>query len=172
MKGMWSVQRSGAPVGRTERALPDLLDAQGVRTKLVCTGADGLFADLVALASPRLPEGDVESVLARVRAREERASTAVGGGIAIPHAMIPGLRTEVVVVATLAAPLPYDTPDGAPLSIAWLVLSPADRPGCHVQTLAQIADLCGDAARLESLLHADDGEAFVATVLSLASSQS
>jgi len=61
-------------------------------------------------------------------ARERLGSTGLGQGLAIPHGRIKGLKEAVGAFVRLAQPVPFDAPDGKPVSLVFLLLVPNRRP--------------------------------------------
>src|SRR5437879_408323 len=57
-------------------------------------------------------------------ARERLGSTGLGQGLAIPHGRIKGLKEAVGAFVRLAQPVPFDAPDGKPVSLVFLLLVP------------------------------------------------
>lgn len=99
-----------------------------------------LFTELGMLfdrASPRLVSQDVEDYL---WARERTQNTAVGHGVAIPHATIPGTLHTKLVVAVLAAPIPYDE-DGTLVDVCLCLIGPPTEREAHLRLLARLAQL-------------------------------
>ena len=78
-------------------------------------------------------EGAVLNALLR---RERLGSTAVGHGVAIPHARLDGISAPAAVVASLQRPVSFNSPDHAPVDlILGIVWPPSDTPG-FVQALS------------------------------------
>ena len=71
--------------------------------------------------------------------RERLGSTGIGGGIAIPHCKLPGLKAGVMAVGIVPAGVDYGAADGKPVKLFFLVISPGAAPGQHLQTLAAIS---------------------------------
>ncbi|MGE4489149.1 MAG: PTS sugar transporter subunit IIA [Kiritimatiellales bacterium] len=71
-----------------------------------------------------------------VRTREEERSTALGGGVALPHARLPGFKGLGLAVATLEKPLDFG--DGELVSIVCLVLAPQERPTVCLKVMSQL----------------------------------
>lgn len=76
-----------------------------------------------------------------LRRRERLGGTAVGHGVAIPHARIAGLSKAEIVVAVFDRAVPYDheTPDGEPLRMMALVVSDPARPREHLHALSLVS---------------------------------
>ena len=68
--------------------------------------------------------------------REKIGSTAMGDGIALPHATITGAATTSSLLTTLNQPVEFDSPDGRPVDIVMLVLGSNRDSAGHLTTLA------------------------------------
>lgn len=84
-------------------------------------------------------------------ARERLGSTGLGQGIAIPHGRIEGLRAPQGAFIRLASPVPFESPDGLPVSMLFALLVPEQAAEQHLQILAELAGLFSDRARREAL---------------------
>ncbi|THF62416.1 PTS sugar transporter subunit IIA [Pseudothauera nasutitermitis] len=79
-------------------------------------------------------------------ARERLGSTALGQGIAIPHGRVKGLREATGAFVRLRTPLPFDAPDGQPVSLLFVLLVPEQANETHLHMLSTLAQLFADAA--------------------------
>jgi PTS system nitrogen regulatory IIA component len=95
-------------------------------------------------------------------ARERLGSTGLGQGVAIPHGRIKGLREAVGVFVRMHAPIPFDAPDGAPVSLIFALLVPERATDLHLEILAQLAELFGDREMRQRLDGAADAAAICA----------
>lgn len=84
-------------------------------------------------------------------AREKLGSTGLGHGVAIPHGRIKGLKETVGVFARLKQPIPFDAPDGAPVSLIFVLLVPEQATDLHLQILGELAHLFSDRELREHL---------------------
>lgn len=83
-----------------------------------------------------------------VRQRESYGSTAIGNGILFPHARVPGFNGLLLLFATCRELADTPTPDGVPVSIACLVVMPAERPSQALRTVSALSRLfSGEEAR-------------------------
>jgi PTS system nitrogen regulatory IIA component len=105
-----------------------------------------LFAKSDAL-SPAL-------VVESLTARERMGSTGVGQGIAIPHGRIKGLREAHGAFVRLKSPIPFDAPDGKPVSQVFVLLVPEQATELHLQLLSEIAAMFFERAFRERLASA------------------
>lgn len=89
-------------------------------------------------------------------AREKLGSTGLGQGIAVPHGRIPGLKEAVGGFLRLASPVQFDSPDGKPVTLVFVLLVPEAAAERHLQMLAELAQMFSDADFREQLASAAD----------------
>jgi PTS system nitrogen regulatory IIA component len=89
-------------------------------------------------------------------AREKLGSTGLGQGVAIPHGRIKGLRDAVGGFMRLATPVPFESPDGKPVSLLFVLLVPEQATEHHLQLLSELAQMFSDKAFREELAAAPD----------------
>lgn len=98
-----------------------------------------------------------KDMLARVlAARESLGSTGIGDGVAIPHGKIKGLKGLVVAFGRSSRGIDFDSLDGQPAHLFFLLVAPEDAPGEHLKALARISRLMKNGHLRESLLRAQD----------------
>ena len=89
-------------------------------------------------------------------AREKLGSTGLGQGIAIPHGRIKGLKDALGAFIRLAKPVPFDAPDGRPVTMLFVLLVPEQANEHHLQLLSELAQMFSDRAFREQLMSAPD----------------
>lgn len=89
-------------------------------------------------------------------AREKLGSTGLGQGVAIPHGRIKGLREAAVALVKMKEPIPFDAPDGNPVSLICILLVPEKATDQHLQILSELAQMFSDKIFRESLLASKD----------------
>ena len=119
------------------------------RLVLPASHAHGLpeaFAEAVAaaVAAGKIEAGHAPAVEAALLERERLVSTAIGHGVAVPHAYLDRLEEPVVLLVRLANPLNLGAPDGVPTRYLFVMLGPEGRTGEHLDMLTQIARLTSD----------------------------
>jgi PTS system nitrogen regulatory IIA component len=92
-------------------------------------------------------------------ARERLGSTGLGQGVAIPHGRIKGLKEAVAAFVRVAEPIPFDAPDGQPVSVMVFLLVPEQASQAHLDLLSELAQMLSDKAFRQSLLDATSPEA-------------
>lgn len=90
-----------------------------------------------------LPADDVARALWE---REQLASTALGQGVALPHARLKGLREPRAAYLRLATRLPFDAPDDQAVVDIFVLLVPERANEQHMQLLAGVAERFADPA--------------------------
>src|SRR5256714_14051045 len=91
-------------------------------------------------------------------ARERLGSTGLGQGVAIPHGRIKGLKEALGAFIRLAQPIPFDAPDGAPVTLVFVLLVPEQATEKHLQILSQHAQMVSDKALREAMGKAPDAQ--------------
>lgn len=92
-------------------------------------------------------------------AREKLGSTGLGQGVAIPHGRIKGLKEAVGALLRVSEPIPFDAPDGQPVSLMIFLLVPEQASQTHLDILSELAQMLSDKAFRETLLTAPDAAA-------------
>jgi mannitol/fructose-specific phosphotransferase system IIA component (Ntr-type) len=80
-----------------------------------------------------------EDAIGRVLAREQLGPTAIGEGVALPHATTPSIHNIAGVGARSASGVPWRAPDGQPVQRICLILAPPDRPGDYLRVLEALS---------------------------------
>jgi fructose-specific phosphotransferase system IIA component len=101
---------------------------------------------------------DREMALNAVLVREQTKSTGIGSGIAIPHGKCAAAKELVMAIGLVSKGIDFESVDGKPVKIIFLLVSPADQTGPHIQALAKISRLMLDAEFKEKLEGASSAE--------------
>jgi PTS system nitrogen regulatory IIA component len=109
----------------------------------------------VAEVAARLPALDERDLLDRLLAREEQQSTGIGGGLALPHCILPGLEQTLLIVGRTGEGLDFAALDDQPVDLLFLLLSPPDAADEHLRVLARLARIIDAEATLAQLRSAE-----------------
>jgi PTS system nitrogen regulatory IIA component len=115
-------------------------------------GLLGAAADILA-AGCGLPRAAVFDGLA---ARERLGSTALGLGVALPHARVAGLKEPLAAYLRPQEPLLFDAPDDKPVADFLVLLVPDRADERHLRILAEAAEMFSDPGFRERLRAADN----------------
>lgn len=94
---------------------------------------------------------DAATVAASLTAREKLGSTGLGQGVAIPHGRIKGLKSARGAFVRLKHPVPFDAPDGKPVSQVFILLVPEQATDLHLQLLSELAQMFSEKSFRERL---------------------
>jgi PTS system nitrogen regulatory IIA component len=93
--------------------------------------------------------------------RERLGSTAIGDGIAIPHGKLPGLKTVRGAFGRHPQGVDFQSLDGNPTKLFFLLVAPDDSVGQHLKALARVSRLLKDQSFRNQLMTArDQGELY------------
>lgn len=138
--------------------LGNFLSVGNVLLDVQASSKTGLLNDLCARAATALGF-DAKAISHEIQKRERLGSTGVGGGVAIPHARIPGLTNAFGVLARLQKPIDFDAIDGRPVDIVFLLLLPTAASGEHLNVLAAVARKLRDSDVLRKIRQSRDSKA-------------
>jgi Kef-type K+ transport system membrane component KefB/mannitol/fructose-specific phosphotransferase system IIA component (Ntr-type) len=88
--------------------------------------------------------------------REERLTTSIGQGIAFPHAHVKGIPSSKLFVVKATHDIEWDSPDGAPVHLVFLTLSPEDKPETQLRLSQDLVSALRQPRILEDLMQSDD----------------
>jgi len=106
------------------------------------------------IAAGRLQREDRLAIHQAIMRREELNSTAIGRGVAVPHTKHASVSGVVGTVGVCARGVDFGSPDGEPVQLLFLLISPPDRPGDHLRALENISRQLDKEPFRQSLLQA------------------
>ena len=121
--------------------LTDILKPQNILIPMQAKTKNDAIGELVSLLSRNGEIQDGKAVLDAVLERETTRTTGIGNGLAIPHGKCAGTTQLVMAIGKLASPIDFQSIDGRPVSLVWLLSSPPDKTGPHIHALARISRL-------------------------------
>ena len=104
-------------------------------------------------------EPDAEQIFERLLERERLGSTGLAGGVALPHARMPGLEESRGAFLQLAEAVEFDALDGNPVDLVFALLVPENANEEHLQLLAKLAAMFNEEELRERLRQAEAEEA-------------
>lgn len=138
--------------------LSDLISPEGILPALKAKNKKHALQELSAAAAllTDVSERDIFDTLLQ---RERLGSTGVGQGIAIPHGKIASLKGIVGLFARLEKPVDFDSVDGEPVDLVFLLLAPESAGADHLKALARISRFLRTPSAVESLRTAGNSDA-------------
>lgn len=139
------------------------IDASRVELDLHADGVSSALEVVARRVAPRVGI-DADRITQALIERERLGATSVGGGFAIPHCKIDGLRSIWVSAARFDRDVDFAGGDAAGVRFLFVVLSPTDQPAVHLQVLSQIARLLKHSDCRRELLEAGDSARVVEVI--------
>ena len=133
----------------------DVMPKEAILDDLKSQNKKGLLEELVVplVSSTGLNSDDLVRVLME---RERLGSTGIGGGIGIPHGKIKDLKSLVLGFGLSRKGIDFESIDGKPTHIFFVLITPEDSTGLHLKLLARISRILKNDHFKERLLHAVD----------------
>jgi len=97
---------------------------------------------------------DCDAMVEVLLDREKLGSTGIGDGIAIPHGKLPGLENLVVSFGRTIEGIDFDSLDGKPVHIFFLLMAPENSAGQHLKALAKISRMLKEKVFRKELMEA------------------
>src|SRR5262245_48929395 len=120
--------------------LADIIDSRSVLPSLRAHSKKQLLQEL-AHSAGAITGVDHRIIFETLLQREKLGSTGLGQGIAIPHGKMRALSRVHGLFARLAAPVDFDSVDGQPVDLVFLLLAPEHAGADHLKALAKISRL-------------------------------
>lgn len=139
--------------------LLDFLQKERIVSALNARDKEGVLAELAeVLVVTDIIKNSREAVHV-LQEREKLGSTGIGEGIAIPHGKLKDLKEVVAVFGRSRDGVDFDSMDGAPVNLFFLLMAPENSASTHLKALARISRLLKDRAFREELIEADSRDA-------------
>lgn len=143
--------------------ITDFLSKKAIITDIQSVKKEDVIKELVeALAeSGDIEKRDRNKIIDALMSRESLGSTAIGQGVAIPHAKSECVEKLVAAFGLSKKGIDFDSLDGEPAHIFFLLLAPQDSAGPHLKALARISRLLKDKYFRDSLRNCEDDKAIL-----------
>lgn len=134
----------------------DFLNKDAITANLKASKKEEVIKELVDLLSKAQPIKDKEKLIKTLMDREALGSTGIGQGIGIPHAKSNAVKELTSAFGISHKGVDFDSLDGEPTHIFFLLVAPEDAAGPHLKALATISRMFKDKFFRDSLLAAKD----------------
>lgn len=139
--------------------ITEILSSERVLPSLKGTTKAAVLNELAECLCKDHSEVGLDRLVAVLSEREALGSTAIGDGIAIPHGKLRGLSQIVGVFGRSAEGIDFESLDGKPTRLFFLLVAPEDSASLHLKALARVSRLMRDGGFRQRLLEAADGPA-------------
>jgi len=125
-------------------------------------GVLGELAEVIANYDANIDKGMLVKVLIE---REHLGSTGIGDGVAIPHGKLDSVKQPIVSFGRSKKGLDFDSMDGQPAFLFFLLLAPENSSGVHLQVLTKIARILKSSTFRKALMQVNSREEIYQTII-------
>ena len=143
--------------------ITDLLKKESIELNSPVSTKQGAIDKLIDLQAKAGNISDKNAYKKDILAREQMSSTAVGDGIAIPHAKSEAVRQPGLAAITAPNGVDYESMDGKPSNILFMIAAPNDGD-LHLEVLSRLMTILMDEEFRRNLLAADTKEKFLKVI--------
>lgn len=136
----------------------DLLQPAAIAADIEATGKNEALAELTDVMMKVANGLDRDEVIRVLQERERLGSTGIGEGVAIPHGKLKDIKKLLISFGRSRRGVDFDSMDGKPAHLFFLLIAPEESVGIHLKTLARISKLLKNPAVRRRLLDAAGSE--------------
>jgi mannitol/fructose-specific phosphotransferase system IIA component (Ntr-type) len=152
------------PRGSDAMRITEILQPGCVKVPLAATSKQAAIFELSDVLAAAGAIKSADELKQAVWAREMTRTTGIGHGIAIPHGKVQGCPRLVMAMGKAVVPIEFESIDRKPVELIFLLASPLDQTGPHIQALARISRLLTDERFRDAIKSAVSGEDLFALI--------
>jgi PTS system nitrogen regulatory IIA component len=134
--------------------LTELLEEDGIISDLKAKNKIGVLEELVEALKRLHPSVDKNALVKVLLERERLGSTGIGDGVAIPHGKFHAINHPVISFGRSPKGLDFESVDGEPAYLFFLLVAPENSASVHLKALAKIAKILKNSAFRKMLMEA------------------
>ena len=131
-----------------------ILNEESILLNLQGATKEAIIQEMIDFLTAKSSIKDRDAALKAVMDREQKMSTGMQHGVAIPHGKTDSVERLVAMLAFKREGIDFGSMDGNPSTIFLMTLSPVKQTGPHIQFLSEISQILNDPVRRETLLSA------------------
>lgn len=144
--------------------ITDLLKKEGVALNQKAADQNAAIDVMVNLHDKVGNLNDKDAFKKDIEAREAKGSTAVGMGIAVPHAKSAAVKQAGLVAMTVPEGVDYKSPDGQPSNLLFMIAAPEGAADTHLEVLSKLMAMLMDQNFSKSLVEAKTADEFLGLI--------
>jgi len=144
--------------------ITEILRREFVLAELKAKNKREALEELIGVMVKAGRQTDAEAMLHVLLEREKLGSTGIGDGIAIPHGKLSGLEHMVVAFGRSREGIDFESMDGRPVHLFFLLMAPDNSAGLHLKALAKISRMLKDPEFRRSLMEAKTHDDLVKSI--------
>lgn len=138
--------------------IKQILSKSCVVSHLSARTKDDVITELAGLLATNFSNLSRDEMIGILSEREKLGSTGIGNGVAIPHGKIPALTQIVTGFGRSVEGIPFDSQDGKPAHLFFVLLAPENAASLHLKALARLSRLLKDVHFRNKLMEAADAD--------------
>lgn len=145
--------------------LSEILDVTNIIPDLKAKDKKGVLEELAEVIASHEPALDKEDLVKDLLERERLGSTGIGDGVAIPHGKFRGISQPIVSFGRSKKGLDFESMDGQPAFLFFLLVAPENAANIHLKALAKIAKILKNSSFRKVLMEAPTREALYQSII-------
>jgi len=145
--------------------LSDILEEDNIIPDLKAKDKKGVLEELAEAIASHEPSLDKNSLVKVLLERERLGSTGIGDGVAIPHGKFPAVTQPIISFGRSRKGLDFDSMDGEPAFLFFLLVAPENAASIHLKALAKIAKILKNSAFRKVLMEAQNRRDLYKTII-------
>lgn len=121
--------------------ISELLDPAAIAADLKAKEKNGVLSELTDRILQVADNLDREEIIRVLQERERLGSTGIGDGVAIPHGKLKNIDRLLISFGRSSEGIDFNSMDGRPAHLFFLLIAPEESVGVHLKTLARISKL-------------------------------
>ena len=145
--------------------IADFIRPELVMAELTAGDKPALIEEMARHFAAHVPGFDGPTLARALMERERLASTAIDQGVAIPHAKLKNIPQLIGCVGRKRAGVDFESMDGQPTFLFFVLVAPENATGVHLKALARISRLFRNPLFRQRLMEAPDAAALYQTIV-------
>jgi PTS system nitrogen regulatory IIA component len=145
--------------------LSELIDEDYILPEVKAKDKKELLEELVDALIRRDPSIEKKALVRVLLERERLGSTGIGDGVAIPHGKFHGITQPVISFGRSRAGVDFDSMDGEPVHLFFLLVAPENSASVHLKALAKIAKILKNSSFRKILIEAPGKKELYQTII-------
>lgn len=139
--------------------ITNILRVESILPELKSKDKDGVIRELAEAVTRSEASIEVDTLSEVLAEREKLGSTGIGSGVAIPHGKLPNLDRIVAAFGRSRPGIDFDSQDGEPAHLFFVLVAPENTAGLHLKALAKLSRILKDSHFRQKLLDVSDSQA-------------
>ena len=145
--------------------LSEIINENNIIPELKAKDKKGVLEELGEVISNHEPSVDKGGLVKVLVERERLGTTGIGDGVAIPHGKINSINHPIISFGRSKKGLDFDSMDGQPAYLFFLLVAPENSSGVHLQALAKIAKILKSSTFRKKLMESRTRKELYETII-------